>query len=172
MLLRNFARVMFSNGFSSIKSVTCTATGEPVLSSALQNYKPLSSIIRVSSEGYTNNSTSSTSSNHNIFFGNGTTPPTTDDYCLAGDLLNSSLILNSYSISYAANGITLTVNVRNNSSENITISELAWGASNNYGAVIYTRDVITPVTLAPSEGRTFSIFIDTMSLVTGIAINS
>ena len=172
MLLKNFARVMFSYDVAYINSVTCTATGEPILSSNLKRYTPLSSSLSIVSAGYTKNSTSTQNALHTIFFGNGTTPPTVDDYCLSGDLLNDSLILNSNSISYGANGVTLTVNVSNNGTKNITISELAWGISNNYGAVIYTRDVITPVTLAPSEGRTFSIFIDTMSLVTGVATNS
>lgn len=169
MLLKNFARVIFSNVSSSIASVTCTATGEPVLSPGLQRYTQLSSSVWVSANGYTQNSGANTSTNHVIFFGNGTTPPTVDDYCLAGDFLNGSLTRISYSVSYAANGITLTINVRNKTTENITISELAWGASCSAGAVIYTRDVITPVTLAPSEGRTFSIFIDTASFVTNAA---
>lgn len=169
MLLRNFARVIFSNVSSSIASVTCTATGEPVLSPGLQRYAPLTSLVSVAATGYTQNSAAHTSTDHVIFFGNGTTPPTVDDYCLAGDLLNGSLTRNSHSISYAANGVTLTINVSNKSTENITISELAWGTSCTAGAVIYTRDVITPVTLAPSEGRTFSIFIDTMSFVTSAA---
>lgn len=172
MLLKNFARVMFTNGEGSIKSVTCTATGEPVKSLDLQRYNPLVSVLYLTTVGYTQNTSDTINSNYSLFFGNGTTPPTVDDYCLSGDLLNGSLTCNSYSISYAANGITLTMNVSNSSTGNITISELAWGVSNKYGAVIYTRDVITPVTLAPTEGRTFSIFIDTMSLVTGVATNS
>lgn len=169
MLLKNFARVMFTNASGRINSVTCTATGEPVLSPTLQTYSPIVSILYINSAGYIQNTSGDTASNHSFFFGNGTTPPTVDDYCLSGDLLNGSLARNSYSISYAANGITLTVNVSNKSTENITISELAWGAFNDNGAVIYTRDVIPPVTLAPSEGRTFSIFIDTMSFVTSAA---
>lgn len=169
MLLKNFARVIFSAVNSSIASVTCTATGEPVLSPGLQKYTPLVSLVSVTSAGYTKNTASNTSIDHTIFFGNGTTPPTVDDYCLAGDLLNGSLSRLGYAVSYAANGVTLTVNVRNNTTENITISELAWGVSCSAGAVIYTRDVITPVTLAPSEGRTFSIFIDTASFVTNAA---
>lgn len=169
MLLRNFARVIFSASNSSIASVTCTATGEPVLSPGLQRYTPLASIVLVTATGYTQNTTANTSVDHTIFFGNGTTPPTVDDYCLAGTMLNDSLSRNGYAVSYGANGITLTVNVGNNTTEDITISELAWGASCSAGAVIYTRDVITPVTLAPSEGRTFSIFIDTMSFVTNAA---
>lgn len=169
MLLKNFARVIFSAVSSSIASVTCTASGEPVLSPGLQRYTPLASLVSVTSAGYTKNTASNTSIDHTIFFGNGTTPPTVDDYCLAGDLLNGSLSRLGYAVSYAANGVTLTVNVRNNTTENITISELAWGVSCSVGAVIYTRDVITPVTLAPSEGRTFSIFIDTASFVTNAA---
>lgn len=169
MLLRNFARVIFTTTSSSITSVTCTATGEPVLSSGLRKYAPLSSVVSVTSTGYTQNTASSTSTDHTIFFGNGTTPPTVDDYCLAGTMLNDSLSRNGYAVSYGANGVTLTVNVGNKSTEDITISELAWGASCPAGAVMYTRDVITPVTLAPSEGRTFSIFIDTMSFVTSAA---
>lgn len=169
MLLKNFARVIFSAVSSSIASVTCTATGEPVLSLGLQKYTPLAALVSVATTGYTQNSTANTSTNPVIFFGNGTTPPTVDDYCLSGDLLNGSLTRNSYAISYGANGVTLTVNVKNNTTENITISELAWGVSCSAGAVIYTRDVITPVTLAPSEGRTFSIFIDTASFVTNAA---
>lgn len=169
MLLKNFARVIFSAVSNSIASVTCTASGEPVLSPGLQRYIPLASLVSVAATGYTRNSTTNTAVDPVIFFGNGTTPPTVDDYCLAGDLLNGSLSRLSYAVSYAANGVTLTVNVRNNTTENITISELAWGASCSAGAVIYTRDVITPVTLAPSEGRTFSIFIDTVSFVTNAA---
>lgn len=172
MLLKNFARVMFSVAGGAIASVTCTATGEPVLSGDLQKYSSLASALSLTSTGYSKNDSGSVKPSHVIFFGDGTTPPALDDYRLAGSLLNNGLTLNSNSISYAANGITLTMNVSNKSTENITISELAWGASNNCGAVIYTRDVITPVTLAPSEGRTFSIFIDTMSLVTGVATNS
>lgn len=172
MLLKNFARVMFTSNIDSIESVTCTATGEPVLSPNLQRYIALSTTLSVTSSGYNNNFNASVSADHRIFFGNGTTPPTVDDYALSGDLLNDSLTLNSYSVSYGANGITLTVNVSNSSTGNITISELAWGLSNGNGAVIYTRDVIAPVTLAPSEGRTFSIFIDTMSFVTSAAAAS
>lgn len=169
MLLKNFARVIFSTSNSSIASVTCTASGEPVLSPGLQRYTPLASLVLVTPAGYTQNTASSSLIDHVIFFGNGTTPPTVDDYCLAGTMLNASLARYGYAVSYAANGVTLTVNVRNNTTEDITISELAWGASCSAGAVIYTRDVITPVTLAPSEGRTFSIFIDTMSFVTNAA---
>lgn len=168
MILRNFAKLMFSFNLNVVDTVTCTATGDPALSQSVQRLDKLSS-VNIRTYGRLANENNSGTSYHCLWFGNGTTPPTVDDYTLAGPTVYTQITLNSSSVSSSVNGIDLTVNITNSGESNITISEIGFVQCCNYGAVMLTRDVIDPVTLAPGEGRTFSLFIDTMSFVTNAA---
>ena len=106
-----------------------------------------------------------------MFFGNGTTPPTTNDYKLESqiDYDNNGLRVLDTSIVYIPDKDTLAVytyTVKNNSKENITISESAmisdtWIplAGHTHCTFLWARDTFEPVILQPGETRAFTMTI-------------
>ena len=64
--------------------------------------------------------------------------------------------------------IEATQSVKNATTSDITISEIVLFAGNNYSSIIFTRNVITPVTLAPNESKTFVVSINFEELSTQV----
>jgi hypothetical protein len=111
-----------------------------------------------------------------IFLGSGTTVPTKDDYTLevpytyASDGLHVVSMAKSYKETYTTNRV-YTITVKNNSNEDITVSEigwfLAWCTDGTTGATpsayfknLMAREVFEPVTIKPGETRAFTMSIE------------
>lgn len=106
--------------------------------------------------------------------GTGTTAPTIDDYCMENentDLQQLSLYIrpnytddNSNSPSYIADIITITATYKNNTSNNITISEMGFSVSSysNYNnKYLLCHEVLDePVTIEPNKVYTFTMTIN------------
>ena len=108
-----------------------------------------------------------------IAFGSGTTAPTVNDYKLetpitkltslsaTNNIRQSGVYANDYQIE-------ATQSVKNGTESNITISEIVLFAGNAGGTVIFARNVITPVTLAPNESKTFVVSVNFEELSTQV----
>lgn len=108
-----------------------------------------------------------------IAFGSGTTAPTVNDYKLetpittltslsaTNNIRQSGVYLNDYQIE-------ATQSVKNETASNITISEIVLFARSAYTTIIFTRNVITPVTLAPNESKTFVVSVNFEELSTQV----
>lgn len=110
-----------------------------------------------------------------MFFGKGTTPATVNDYKLESmiDYSDNALTIVSRSIASVPDKDTLyvyTYTIKNNSNENIDISESAlisktFDASKNSSSsdwaqyFLWARDTFDPVVLEPGETRSFSMTI-------------
>lgn len=111
-----------------------------------------------------------------VFLGGGTTAPTKDDCNLENpyDYSDSGLhvvsITHSYKPEYKTNRV-YTITVKNNSNEDITVSEigwfLAWCTDGTTGATpsayfknLMAREVFEPVTIKPGEVRAFPMSIE------------
>lgn len=110
-----------------------------------------------------------------IFLGSGTTEPAKDDYTLEAPYAYSEgglhvvSIIESYKENYNTNRV-YTITVRNNSAEDITVSEMGWfcamsfdggtQSGSNYYRVMLAREVIEPVTIHPGEVRAFTMSIE------------
>lgn len=94
-----------------------------------------------------------------IIVGSGTTPPIFNDYKMENHLLNT-LTFSNNTVSKKARVQVLTQSVTNPTSETITINEVGvYGYAEN-GCYLLTRSIISPVTLAPNETKTFTVKID------------
>lgn len=111
-----------------------------------------------------------------LAIGSGTTPVTFDDYKI--EQPNTTLTDGGHYLKigaeYGNNSICVyTQIVTNETSDPITISELgvmgAYDAntpSSSWSQVLYTRDVITPVTIGVGETKTFILTIDLAEMST------
>lgn len=101
-----------------------------------------------------------------LVIGSGTTPPTIDDYKMENAIttnLNAGGVTRSFNANTSNSSITVVQPIVNIGANTITISEIGLfarydGASN--GCMLLSRDVITPVTIAPNESKTFVVSID------------
>ena len=112
-------------------------------------------------------------SRRKLILGSGTTQPTTNDYSLENQISNLTTIgsttfptSSNRNTSYetASNMLIQGITVKNNTSDIITVSELAIymdyptsGSTQN--AIIINREVITPVQIQPNETYTFVVTI-------------
>lgn len=110
-----------------------------------------------------------------IFVGSGTTAPTIDDYklespCVYSDSgLHVISITQAYKKEYKTNRV-VTVTVKNNSTEDITVSEMGWfiavpvdsdiKQTGEYYRMMLAREVFEPVTIKPGEVRAFTMSIE------------
>ncbi len=116
-----------------------------------------------------NNSNYSDYSRYSLAFGCGTREPAIDDYCLE----NSYTITDNFewkncSLTYNGNLIAIVGTIANISDTNLTVSEIgiimaAYTTSVNQ--ILVTRDVISPVTIAPGDIETFTCTMDVASIV-------
>lgn len=110
---------------------------------------------------------------YSMVFGKGNTPPTPDDYWLA-DAYNGTDHFNFKHISLVAsvNAYTLTLigTIENKTSEDLVVSELGIisGTSNTSASqprFLIARKLITPVTIAPNETKTFQYTMDFSEII-------
>lgn len=110
-----------------------------------------------------------------IFVGSGTTAPTSDDYklespCAYSDSgLHVVSIAQAYKEEYKTNRV-VTVTVKNNSTEDITVSEMGWfiavpvdasiEQTGEYYRMMLAREVFEPVIIKPGEVRAFPMSIE------------
>lgn len=110
-----------------------------------------------------------------VFLGSGTTESTADDYTLESPYAYSDSglhvisITQAYKPEYKTNRV-YTITVRNNSAEDITVSEMGWfcamsfnggtQSDSDYYRVMLARDVIESATIKPGEVRAFPMSIE------------
>lgn len=94
-----------------------------------------------------------------IIVGSGTTPPTFNDYKMENHLKNI-LTFSNNTVSTKARVQVLTQSVTNPTSETITINEVGVYGYTEESCYLLTRSIISPVTLAPNETKTFTVKID------------
>ena len=115
-----------------------------------------------------------------IALGSGTTAPTFDDYKLETPILTLTDGGHSLNIgSDYSNNSTCTYQqiVTNNTEAPITVSEVgivtAYSATtaSNYASILFTRDIITPVTIGVGETKTFVVTIDFADMSTTASVS-
>lgn len=111
-----------------------------------------------------------------VFLGGGTTEPTKDDYTLESPYTYSDSglhvvsITHSYKPEYKTNRV-YTITVKNNSNEDITVSEIGWflawctdgtteATPSAYFKNLMAREVFEMVTIKPGEVRAFPMSIE------------
>lgn len=123
--------------------------------------------INIYADNYNeNNANVSNSLGIGLVIGSGTTPPTIDDYKMENAIttnLNAGGVTRSFNANTSNSSLTVVQPIVNRGANTITISEIGLfarydGASN--GCILLSRDVITPVTIAPNESKTFVVTID------------
>ena len=162
MILRNWINKMVgvNNGGSyPIVKTTYGVTqnhSTTIVSNTLlyaDNYKEINATISSSSLGI------------GIAIGSGTTAPTIDDFKMENAIttnLNAAGATRSFVADTNNSVISLTQPIVNMGESSITVSEVGiFAAYNTSGAcMLLSRDVITPVTIAPNESKTFVVTID------------
>ena len=98
-----------------------------------------------------------------IILGKGTTPPTYSDYKMEN--YNIGVTYSNSTASWSAPNVIITESATNNTDANIIVSEIGMfgtDSDNNqyYNKVLYTRNVIEPVTIKPGETKTFTVKIN------------
>ena len=98
-----------------------------------------------------------------IILGKGTTPPTYSDYRMEN--YDTGLTYSNSTASWAAPNVIITESATNNTDADITVSEIGmFGMDSNsnqyFNKVLYTRNVIEPVTIKPGETKTFTVKIN------------
>ena len=104
-----------------------------------------------------------------LAFGFGTTEPTINDYKIETPITtltaggNSLVNGNSYE-TYST--VTFTQTVNNATADAITINEIGIYGGTAGISTLFSRDVISPVTIAPNESKTFVVTIDLTQMST------
>lgn len=100
-----------------------------------------------------------------LYVGSGTTEATIDDYNLESEDSDLSVISKSgtddssnadYNQNYIA---SYSGTFKNNTENDITISEIGIMATTSWGKILFAREVIEPVVIAPQKTYTFSMTI-------------
>lgn len=95
--------------------------------------------------------------------GTGTTPPTEDDYKLENKV---DLTLSNQSVILSPPNLVIVGTFKNNTSEAVTITEVAYRLLNRNDRLsdnndfIVSRDLITPITIPAGERRTIQYTIE------------
>lgn len=95
--------------------------------------------------------------------GTGTTPPTEDDYKLENKV---DLTLSNQSVILSPPNLVIVGTFKNNTSEAVTITEVAYRLLNRNNELqdnndfIVSRDLITPITIPAGERRTIQYTIE------------
>lgn len=96
-----------------------------------------------------------------LWVGNGTTPPTVDDYNLESRITDLHLVNKNVLINNNINNnymMLITATFENNTSSDITITELGAVTLNNY-YILFDREVIEPIVIPANGSKTFTITI-------------
>ena len=113
-----------------------------------------------------------------IVLGSDTTTPTVDDYKIDNPILTltSGSAYNNISTTgtWATNAvIECTQTVINGTANNITVSEVGLfgtGSGDTACRILFTKDLITPVTIAPNETKTFIISVNLEESTSNISV--
>lgn len=173
MILRNWINKMVgmnNGGTYPIVKTTGGITQNHVLSLSsttiiyANNYKEIS------------DSLSSSSLAIGLAIGSGTTAPTVNDYKMENAIttnLNASGVSKSFVADTSCSSITVTQPITNIGTTSITVSEVGlFCAYNTAGAcLLLSRDIISPVTIAPNESKTFIVTIDFAQMSTSASTN-
>lgn len=102
-----------------------------------------------------------------VAIGSGTTPPTIDDYKMENAIttnLNAGGATRSFNANTSNSSLTVVQPIVNIGTNTITISEIGLfgrqSPTSDSACILLSRDVITPVTIAPNESKTFVVTID------------
>lgn len=113
-----------------------------------------------------------------VALGSGTTPPTIDDYKMENAIttnLNAGGVTRSFNANTSNSSLTVVQPIVNTGTNTITISEIGLfgkkSPTSTYGCILLSRDVITPVTIAPNESKTFVVTIDFAQMSTRASAN-
>ena len=97
-----------------------------------------------------------------IILGTGTTPPTYSDYKMEN--YHTGLTYSNSTASWSAPNVIITESATNNTDANIIVSELGlFGLEDGKASnkrILFTRNVIEPVTIKPGETKTFTVKIN------------
>lgn len=182
MILNNFEKILWNalSGATITKAGVTAISGDTLTGSytfylgsssgfSIVNYSGgNTATINTGSSGYPNFNRMS------LTFGSGTTEVAADDYQMESpyDTTDHFEWQNQVQSS-VADSLTkvITASIANISDENLTVSEIGVVASHgsssttNYNHTLIARSLITPVTIAPNETKTFQYTLD----FTGIA---
>lgn len=173
MILRNWInRIIGINGTSTIvvKSTYGSAGSFPL------NIAPTTDIY---ADNYNEvNAGMPSSIGIGVVLGSGTTPPTIDDYKMENAIttnLNAGGVTRSFNANTSNSSLTVVQPIVNRGTNTITISEIGLFGKNspmaNDSCILLSRDVITPVTIAPNETKTFVVTIDFAQMSTSASAN-
>lgn len=111
-----------------------------------------------------------------LVIGSGSTPPTIDDYKMENAIttnLNAGGVTRSFNANTSNSSLTVVQPIVNIGTNAITISEIGLfgrsSANSQSACLLLSRDVITPVTIAPNESKTFVVTIDFTQMSTNVA---
>lgn len=127
-------------------------------------YEPPSLIYSAKGDAYseTGYNDSKSIKYEGIILGTGTTPPTYSDYKMEN--YNTGLTYSNAAVSWSAPNMILTESATNNTDANIIVSEVGvfgiYDTSATYQRILFTRNVIEPVTIKPGETKTFTVKIN------------
>ena len=97
-----------------------------------------------------------------IILGTGTTPPTYSDYKMEN--YNTGLTYSNRTATWSAPNMILTESATNNKDASIIVSEVGvFGMEDKnagYKKILFTRNVIEPITIKPNETKTFTVKIN------------
>lgn len=162
MLLKNFCMAISAPiaGSGSNNTVLRLTTGEHAALTSSSSY-----IGSVSGSYYDHSGSNGFSGGRykGIILGTGTTPPTYSDYRMEN--YNTGLTYSNATASWSAPNVILTESATNNTDADIIVSEVGvfgMDANDNqyYQKLLYTRNVIEPVTIKPGETKTFTVKIN------------
>lgn len=102
-----------------------------------------------------------------VALGSGTTPPTIKDYKMESAItkhINAAGATRSFNANTSNSSLTVIQPIVNTGTNTITISEIGlfgrYSPTSDSTCILLSRDVITPVTIAPNESKTFVVTID------------
>lgn len=171
MLLRNFINMMSLRSNKYTKYTSGDTNNKPAYSTSLTSY---------GCNNYGTNYMSSTSYRTigalAIALGSGTTAPTIDDTTMGNPITTltdvshtcSSTIESSYLTQHL---VTLTQTVKNETENSVTITEIGVFGCYSVNVTMFTRDIISPVTIGVGETKTFVVTIDLDQLSTSVQAN-
>lgn len=172
MILRNWIN----------KIVGSTGTYYPTVKTTggiTQNHSlGLGSSTEIYADNYKENSDNLPSSSLAIglAIGSGTTTPTINDFKMENAIitnLNAAGAMRSIVANTNSSIVTLTQPITNTGESSITVSEVGvFAAYNTSGAcMLLSRDIISPVTIAPNESKTFVLTIDFAEMSTSASVS-
>lgn len=162
MILRNWIhKIVGSNGNSYPTVKSTGGTSQP-------NALAFKYVENIYADNYNENSATIDSSlGIGLVIGSGTTAPTINDYKMENAItanLNAGGVTRSFVANSSNSSLTVVQPIVNLGANTITINEIGLfgkgSAASSGGCLLLSRDIISPVTIAPNETKTFTVTID------------